>query len=431
MKYKTKTLNNRLLLLTIIINVLIPKAGIKIGEIPLTLGNVLFGMLILIFTFSILFKKEYEISIIELIILFEMIYFFIRIILTCLLVEEFSSLSFSYIIALSIYPIIYFIIKHYITKRTQVIEIYSIIDKCLVIVFAYAIIQFVFGIGNTDIPGITVNYSDYIKNPTAWWMYKNNGVIEDSTKMFSTYQNGNIFGLVVLLLFPLCFNNPNRKPQNRIVLLVIFIFICLLSGSRTTVLGCAVYIMILLWNYLKRTKINQKTFMYILLLTVPCIIFLAYFLYKNINSFFVRRALTIFDRNTLINGAGRTGSMLKYFNWLFRNTNPAPFVLGGYGFKHDGGAYEMTYVAIFVIGGLIGLILFLIPIFYSVKKSKIYLNHHNDWMVNGAREGILVYSIAAFVEGAYFLPPTALNVWIVIALIDILTNYSNEYTPVN
>ncbi len=426
MRAKNKAVNNRLLLLTIIVNVLIPKAGIKIGEIPLTLGSVLLGILIFVFSFSLLLEKKNKMNSIELMVFFEISYFLVRLLFTCFLIGSISLFTFPFIISLSIYPLIYFVVKHYVSTEKQVLEIYNIIDKCVMLLFIYAIVQFIFGIGNTDIPGITVNYSDYIEDPTRWWMHKANGTVEGQTKMFSTYQNGNNFGLSILLLFPLCFNKIDRKPASKIIYFVMYVIICMLSGSRTAVLGCILYILIILTGVLKERHMKKKTISYLLLMFIPCIAALTYFFSQNVDAFFVTRALSIFDRDTLIKGAGRTDSMLKYFNWLFSEIRPVSFVFGADGLNYEGGAYEMTYVAVFVIGGIIGLTLFMIPIVYYLKRGMVYLKKCNNWLVKGAWEGLLVYSVAAFVEGAYFVPPAAINVWTVMALMDILTNGSNE-----
>lgn len=424
MRAKNKAVNNRLLLLTIIVNVLIPKAGIKIGEIPLTLGNVLLAVL-LIESFIYMLNERLSVKKNELIILLGVFYFSFVLIMSCLFSDASITSTIPFFVTLSVYPLTYFAIKKFVTSREYVQEIFGVIYTCVLIVFAYMFIQFVFGIGNTAIPGVTVNYSDYILNPTGWWLQKSNAYGE-SSKFFSTYQNGNVFGLSILLLFPIIFRLPNTIFKNKAILLVLFLIACFLTGSRTVVLGCILYLLLLLHDFTKTGKISRSVLMMWIIFFSIGIAGVVYFISLDVNKALVLRLSQLLDWNVLIDGAGRISAMIQYFRWLFGDFNPAAVLFGAFGADYEGGAYEMTYMTVFITGGLIGLSLFLMPIISALRKGKKYLNKHDDWMVRGAREGILVYAVTAFVEGAYWLPPTAINLWTVMALMDILTNGSNE-----
>ena len=68
-----------------------------------------------------------------------------------------------------------------------------------------------------------------------------------------------------------------------------------------------------------------------------------------------------------------------------------------------------------MIGGIAGLVAFLGPIIYILVK---YIGKHikDSKVLKGVCHGLVVYIIIAFVEGALWLPPTAVNLWMVLAL---------------
>ena len=75
----------------------------------------------------------------------------------------------------------------------------------------------------------------------------------------------------------------------------------------------------------------------------------------------------------------------------------------------------MAYFCILMLGGIAGLIAFLGPIMFILIK---YTGKHikESRILKGITHGVIVYIIIAFVEGALWLPPTAINLWMVLAL---------------
>lgn len=325
----------------------------------------------------------------------------------------------AYFTTLVIYPAMYFIIKRYVKNQDQVDKIISLIDKCLFIVMVYAIVQFVFGIANTTIPGITVNYTDYIEAPGSWWLKKSNG-FSGGSKVFATYQNGNIFGLTLLLLFPLSYRSNGKHSRLKLFL---FTVCCFLSGSRSAIIGCILYLIIIV---IRKRKVTKKAFVFGSIFLIVGVYAFVKIITADSNAGLLSRIGGSLNWNVFVNGSGRTAEALRYFSWLFEKFRPLTFLFGAYGSYYRGGAYEMTYFCVFILGGIVGLLLFICPIISIAKRIKNKLSVTENAGLRGVYEGIILYFLIAFVEGAYWLPPTALNVWSVISLGQVMMNISNK-----
>ena len=402
---------NLLFLVTVVVNILIPKAGIKVAGIPLTAGNVLLGML-LVYTLCFMGIGKLKMSKFAFICLSAALFWMVRIGLSV----GGGSLSeiIGYLIPLCVYPFIFLLVPLYITRREQIERLVRIILFCFVCLLLYTLLQAAVGIGRVSIPGITVNYSDYIANPSGWWLDKSNAV-GSASKMVATYQNGNILGVALLLFFPFVLSAV-RKNWMKAGLWVLLVACVLLAGSRTVYIGLIILCLYYIFRQLGRfvfydIRVKISTLILIYLLTFVAIGGLVYFVLAFDTDMF-NRILSLFDFDTMIKGAGRTASAFRYFRWL--GDNPVAILFGGYGMRPDGGAYEMTYICVFMLGGVIGLCLFLYFIFSAVAEIRRHAPRGK--LKSGIVSGLVIYFIAAFIEGAYWLPPTAINVWLIAGL---------------
>jgi len=125
------------------------------------------------------------------------------------------------------------------TRRTRAdLSFRRAIERGFILAVAFGIVQLVGGIEATAIPGLTHALGDDItlKNNVI-----NTGVGDEYSKIPSTYQNGNIFGLVAATFFAMALARlaARNASRNDYVLLVASVVAIALSGSRTAIIAAA------------------------------------------------------------------------------------------------------------------------------------------------------------------------------------------------
>ncbi|WP_423217194.1 hypothetical protein [Streptococcus equinus] len=405
-------LSYTLLYLTILVNVLIPKSGIKLGNIPITLGNVFF-VLTLIFWFfgklggkKIVFDKK-----IGGVIFLSIIYALLK----YLIIGSFKE-HIGYVIPLVAYPLIYFIIVDLIDSEEKFLKIFNLVTICIFSISLYALLQFVVGIDKCTIPGITVNYSDYIKYGKYWFMTKANGLSVSDTKIVSTYQNGNLFGVNMILFFPWVYYGLKVKHKTKLqyISLVLFLSSVFLSLSRSCWLGLIIFIIfcILLDEDSNKADFLKKFFIVLLTMVIIMVIF------QVAPSVFNRFSDT--SASDWVNMSGRSDGFINTITSVANSDSVLAWFVGPEGvIDWNGLAYEMLPLAIFVQLGIIGVCI----LYYCFIKS-LYCcrNYIKSDMVKGMYYGLLIWLIVGLIEAGYWLPPGALNVFIIIGL---MSSYRN------
>ncbi len=193
-----------LTILLLFLNFVLPKAGTKIGSFPLYISLILTVLIFLPLTFykTVRNYKEKEEK-------FTLIYFGIFSLLFCfsfIFIKEITIGNFTenylpYFLSLSgifliftakYYPLDLKVFKNIMLASFFILTIYSYIQK-------------IFGEYNTIIPGITFNFADGINIHSAQDLrilgkYNFNPNL-NYFKLFSTYQNGNLFGVNYIMIF--------------------------------------------------------------------------------------------------------------------------------------------------------------------------------------------------------------------------------------
>ena len=380
------------------ITLAVPKAGAKIGGFPLYVSLIsnfyfmLSGML-----YVIRRKRELIISIFPILILFVLFLF-----------NQFSFtgdnyLGSSYLNAASIIAYVSSILSFFCYYGALRIKNPDEWKKWLSFVFyilvIYAFMQKIFGDYVVVIPGITANYQDAVtpdflagKNNMIWGI----GYL----KATATYQNGNLFGANLLLIgFSVI---ANRKSDSKKVLLplVLLCTVVLLTASVSIYIGL---IASLLWMFLtSKNRSASSVIIFMVGLIALSVICFIVFTTDNIFAQIIQERL--FNRD-ITQGSGRIEKISEYLSLVSEN----PWVLINgmllFNTKFDE-VYEILPVAILQILGLPMLLFFIYFVIAKLKKifNSVYILP------------FIAYFAASLSDGAFWLPPTATNLFILMGL---------------
>lgn len=355
-----------------------PKGGFKIADIPFTWGYLL---LFLVFPYLLFTKK------ISLNLRFnarQFTYFltlpfsiYSVVILTFSEIESIGYLM-SFFVSIIFFPFLFLILLNDYLKNKEFRRYFlSILKHSIrfVIIFGLIIYAYEFTTGNVfEIPYLTVNAGDY---GLSHLKFNDRGIF---SKLTSTFSNGNIFGLCMLLLFQLYFSIENKYRFKILFILVIF-----LTLSRTVWIGL---LLVFLLNMLKSLK-SLRIVIISIILGFLFLIFL-----PNILSIFGFDFNFLFDKNL----GGRLATLDKFKNIT---------LLGNFYFNTF---EEIIYASVVSSFGIIGLFLFIIYIISPLISFFVFkVNNGYYWM-------FIIYPILCLSDGATLLIPVMAFFWLLTSL---------------
>lgn len=397
-----------LLLMTIFWNIWFPKAGIKLGGLPLTVGNVFFAITFALWIFIKLKNKTIRTQVaIGSTIILGILYFAIKYTIVYATYNSLTLLA-GYIIPLFVYPLIFFVVYDSIKNRNQLEKIIKVIVYGFFFLCIYAILQSIVGIENCDIPGLTVNLTDYRKDGELWYMAKANGMNTENVKIVGTYQNGNLFGISLIVIYPLVYYYYIEHKKNRTLIfsLILFIITVFLTLSRACWLGIVLFIT---FGVVLERESTKQSFIRKTITIIACIVAIIYvfkYLPNVANRFFDT------DKDDWISMSGRTEGLIGIFKTLENSNSILPYIIGPFGIiDHYGFAYEIMPLSVFFQTGIIGLILLYLVFFKTIQLLK-----NNNYIAKAIRLALIIWLIVGCIECGYWLPPIALNVFMIIAL---------------
>jgi hypothetical protein len=400
------------------LNFVLPKAGTKIGIFPLYISAMLAILIYLPLTFYLTLKnfrqREERLT---------LIYYasFLIVFLADFLLEgqlppysNIPDIYAPYFIALSS-PFLIFTAKYLNIKPAH----FKIIILCSFFLLSlYGLVQKIFGDINTIIPGVTYNYAEAVKlNPhsTLDLWAKHNFIPElQYLKLSSTYQNGNLFGVNYILLswFALYFLRSGKGLLMKILYyssFLLYVFICFLTASETVYFGLFVSLLLIFTITIldiKNSSGPHKGIKIITLILVPIILFIiSLFIINDVKLFHSLIVTKLLARNLLSNE--RILYFIKYIQYLIEQKGILQFLFGCFfNNPNNSGGYEITLVYIFVNSGIIFAFIFIFYILTFLKKLK--LSVYNI--------GIFSYIAASFIDGGFWLPPTAFSFFMLIGI---------------
>ena len=371
------------LVLCVLFTLYFPKAGIKVANIPITFGYLLLGAASVYLLLRRAVKQNFSISLNA---------FYL---LLCMLPFQFFSvynilengysdkgMFLSFIVCFVFFPVFSVLLLSEYFDRSDFSFILSVIKKGILFVSAYGIFLFIYKqlTGSyIEIPFLTVNAGDI-----GELVDKHNdrgGVF----KLISTFNNGNIYGVCLLMLLPLyhCLEQSKWKKSMLNLSLI-------LTLSRTVWVGLFLYHAL---HYMLSNFSLIKTIRYILLFIV-LVIALTFVL-----SLIGRDLSWIVDAKL----GGRL-HFLTSFKWdLF--SDGIFYTIG-----------EMTYLSIALNFGVVGLIFFVLmiaaaPLMGLLKK----LPESGHELKKSILFGQIIYLVVAFIDGAILLIPVMCFYWFLTA----------------
>lgn len=370
-KYSLSTISTFLFILFLVI---FPKGGIKIASIPVTWGYVIIALAAL----YLFIRKFYKVHLYSLISSLSLLPFQAIAIFT-LLSNGYDSLGFvvSFLLSFLLLPWLFFLIFDEALAKIDINFSLNLLRKAIYFLAIYGIILFFIKLFTgkfIEIPLITTNLQD-------WGMLEekcnNRGAV---FKLISTYNNGNLFGVCLLMLMPLYhLLEPSfwKKNITRLALL--------LTISRTVWI-VFLFEELLVIFFLEKNQKKKITYLgFLISIAITFFLIVQYFFGFSIT----------FLLDKTLGGRMTTIEMMLEESSIFSSL---PF--------HS--IPEIVYAGIILSFGIIGFIFFMIgmiiPLFLSLflpktdKKRAIQL-------------GLLTYLVACFSDGAILYIPVMVFYW--------------------
>lgn len=362
-----------------------PKGGIKVGDTPITFGYVLLLLYTLLSVLFIKFEDENKL--------------YLRqgrkyVLLCCLPFQLYSSfilllsdnaVSFGYLLSfllsVILMPLIFlFFLNKYIDLKSFEEVFNPVFKNCIRFVSIFGIILFIIRLRtgkDFEIPFLTVNIDDV--GTISATKFNMRGSI---SKLVSTYNNGNIYGVSLLILLPLYFER-----EKSLIFKLILILSLILTLSRTVWAGLVMYLIIYFMSKINSVKgwISITAAIVFILIAGPVIL----------NTMKVNLDF-LFDRNL----GGRANTLNVFGNFTF---------FGSLVFK---GVSEIAYTSIIDTFGIFGLILFLLYLFspvivyYFILKQQTFNKSTAFW-------GLFLYWFLCLSDGAMLFIPVMAFYWFI------------------
>lgn len=363
--------------------IIIPKGGFKIAGIPLTWGYLYLGLLFLLIINSIIRDNEKHFIPLRLLICyFASLLFFLFFIFHLITYGYDGKIGnlIAYIVNFGFLPFLFLIILPPYLSRISQKFINEFISKSLFIVSLYGISLFI--IKNIfkiefEIPYITINADDLGLVATDKYNQRGNVM-----KLVSTYNNGNIFGVCMLILFPILFFNCKEKYKILVVVIAL-----ILTLSRTVWLGLICFFFIV---YSKKILQLLKYFLIgtFLISIISLLFFTSKFQYGSLTQFVLDPRL-----------GGRIEQIKQSLEVSFLGVKPFSNI------------EEIVYLSVFKQFGIIGLFIYLIAFFTPIFIFNNSTKNNSQYIL-----GVILYAIVSMSDGCTLFIPTLAFFFFVVAM---------------
>jgi len=369
---------------------LFPKGGVKIGGVPLTWGYLSLGFLGLV----LLFKKSFTVYPKKIIaFLFCTPFQIICVLISSLNGVEATGFFISLLVSFFFLPFLFFILLSEAIEEIQWEFFVKIFKFGMIFIATYGILLFFINVvtgSSIEIPFLTTNYHDLGEMGNKC----NNRYF--ISKLSSTYNNGNLYGISLLMLLPL-YNLLESSFLKRGIIK----FSLVLTFSRTVWIG--LIISELLYAFFVKKKIKFKLLLSLTLIGISLILLKTLFGIKS--EFFLDSSL-----------GGRINQLREINNNIHLFSSKPFFDI-----------LEIVYLSILSQFGLIGLLAFALTMTSSLC---IYMITCAKFAANRAIfSGLVTYLIIAFSDGALLYIPVMAFYWFLSSLLLNRKTWSEKKAP--
>lgn len=382
------------------VTLIIPKAGVQIASVPLTLNLVLFALLIV----KNVQRTFVSIQISSWVGAFYYGFLMLGIISTLLVIGGRSTFQLAQNVVVLFSPLAIVATRGMDRDRAMKIVVVS-----LIIVNVVGLLQYAFGITRMSIQGITYTWGQSLTTKPIGYGYSSAG---EADKIVSTFQNGNTYGICLVLFLPtaLFWRCMSQKWKRlRIAAIALSVAGLAICGSRSVVIPFLIVGVYLIFNKFSSWKgYTWKRSFILAFLTI--LIGIAYLFYSNsaiINSFIDRIIRQTIDDPT---ATGRT-ELWSNVIVTFLQMNPLDqlrFVLLGQAEPYD--LVSEGFPEFVCRFGFIGAFLF----YGMLVATILYFWSNKTLRPIGA--GMVCVLFAFLVDQSYYYPPTLMQFFLAVGI---------------
>lgn len=402
--------------LSLFLSLTIPKSGKTFGGVPITTANLVILFTLCCWLLTLVFSQRsiFDVPLAKTIAWF-MLYGIGSAIIGVIRQNDYKAVILDFVAFIG-FIVLYFLVVHVLRTEKQILWIVWLALGSIVLVCGYGLLQTRFGFARVAVPGLTEQYGKLMYQGVGRW-----NVIEGGgEKLYSTFQNGNIFGNHLATFIPflggILIGLPASK--KKLVSIGVFLLACyvlILTYSRGALTGTVAGMVVLA---VIAKKIRLRAVIAMLLIFSVLLIFL----YKYADSpaltrYDVRRISSEPDRFTagrlerakqFLAGFARQPLMSQVFGMGFGAVIYSPL---GWRFEYVDNLY-LTLLFKMGVLGLSFLLIVLLQLFLTLFKLRARVpDLYFQGLINGGIAGLFASLVHNFADTLWFFPPLSANFW--------------------
>jgi len=386
---KLPSWNRAIPFLLVLFLLVFPKGGIKIADVPLTWGY----LLLTLTGFTFLIRGRFFLTREKIWVLLSLVPFqLVALFSFCLYGIVSVTFAIAFILSFFVLPWIFLFLLSHSIENLDFESFFRLLAQGVFFIAAYGIFLFFFKILTGYfllIPFLTTNYHDMESIELTKSIARG-----DFFKLISTYQNGNIYGICLLMFLPLYNLIEKSRFKKFIVMASLF-----LTLSRTVWIGMFFYLLIKKFYI---CRVNLKTILQTAFQLLFFLLILSYILMHMDHDLSF-----IFDPSL----GGRIEQFDQLSEWSFFPSKRFLVIA------------EIVYLSILNQFGLVGLVTFVLAITSPLIIYKFSTTHLQTWseseytLRKSLKSGLFLYLILCCSDGAMLNIPTMALYWFLSGLL--------------